>query len=82
MPTPYEAKFVKCPYYHNYDANRIVCEGLIERNTINLVFEIPEDRRQYMHTYCYGIFECRDCPVHRLLDSKYEEDSDEQIRKH
>lgn len=78
----YCAKFVKCPFFHRYEDNRIVCEGLAERNTINLVFEIPEDRKQYMNHYCYGIFECRDCHVHMMLDSKYEEDSDEQIRKH
>ena len=72
----YCAKFVKCPFFHRYEDNKIVCEGLRERNTINLVFEIPEDRRQYMNSYCYGIFECRDCPVHLMLDSKYEEGGD------
>jgi hypothetical protein len=30
-----------------------------------------------MNNYCYGILECRDCHVHMMLDSKYEEDSDE-----
>ena len=68
------AKFVKCPYYHNYDPNRIVCEGLRERNTVNLVFENPEDRKRYMTEYCYGVLECRDCYVHMMLDAKYEED--------
>ena len=70
----YFAKFVKCPYFQRYEDNRIVCEGLLARNTINLVFEIPEDRKEYMSNNCYGILECRDCPVHMMLTQKYEEE--------
>ena len=72
MPTPYEAKFVKCPFYRNHDANRIVCEGLAKGNTINLVYESQADRRQYMKTVCDSILDCRDCPVYILLDQLYD----------
>ena len=72
----YCAKFVKCPYYRNYDDNRIVCEGLRELNTIHLVFEDSKERKQHMNSYCYGILECRDCLIHMMLDQKYEEDAD------
>lgn len=74
MPTPYEAKFVKCPYYRNHDANRIVCEGLAQGNTINLVFESQTEKKAYMKDVCYDILGCRDCPVHMMLDQKYEEE--------
>ena len=74
MPTPHAAKYVKCPYYHNLDPNRIVCEGLYEGNTINLVFELPEERKRYMNEYCNSIFGCRDCFIHMMLNQKYEED--------
>jgi hypothetical protein len=74
MPTPHAAKYVKCPYYHNNDANRIVCEGLCEGNTINLVYESQADRKQYMKDVCNSILACRDCPIHILLDQKYEEE--------
>lgn len=73
MPTPHAAKNVKCPFYHNHDANRIVCEGLYKGNTINLVFESQTDRRKHMYDVCNSIFGCRDCPIHMMLDQKYEE---------
>ena len=75
MPTPYAAKFVKCPFYHNLDANRIVCEGICKGNTINLVFELPEEKKKYMDEYCNSILGCRDCLIHITLDQKYEEDT-------
>lgn len=75
MPTPYAAKFVQCPYYHNNDANKIVCEGLGEGNTIQLVYESQVKRKQYMKEVCNDIFACRDCLIHMMLDQKYEEDA-------
>lgn len=76
MPTPYGAKFVKCPFYRNHDANRIVCEGLAERNTINLVFESQADKAAYMKGVCNDLLGCRDCLVHMMLFQKYEEEGD------
>ena len=73
MPTPLAARDVKCPYYHNNDANRIVCEGLSDGNTINLVYVSQADRKKYMKDVCNSILGCRDCPIHMLLDQKYEE---------
>ena len=73
MPTPRAAKFVKCPFYHNHDANRIVCEGLMERNTINLVYESAVDRTKYFQAVCCDLLSSRDCPVHMMLMQKYEE---------
>ena len=73
MSTPYEAKFVKCPFYRRHDANRIVCEGLANGNTINLVYESTADKKNYMKEVCYSILECRDCPVYIMLDQKYED---------
>jgi hypothetical protein len=74
MPTPYGAKFVKCPFYRNHDANRIVCEGLAKGNTINLVYESQAEKSAYMKEVCDSLLGCRDCPIHIMLDQKYEED--------
>jgi len=74
MPTPYEAKFVKCPFYRNHDANRIVCEGLAEGNTINIVYQSQAKKSKYMKEVCNDLLGCRDCPVHIMLLQKYEED--------
>ena len=76
MPTPLAARDVKCPFYHNNDSNRIVCEGLCEGNTINLVYENQADRRRYMNEVCNSILGCRDCPVYIMLVQKYEESGD------
>ena len=76
MPTPYEAKFVKCPFYRNHDANRIVCEGLCDGNTINLVYESQVEKKKYMSNVCSSILDSRDCPIYILLEQKYEEKND------
>jgi hypothetical protein len=73
MPLSYQSKFVKCPFYHKHDTNRIVCEGLEAGNTINLCYENPHHRAAYMKAVCYDILCCRDCPVYIMLVSKYEE---------
>ena len=73
MPVKWEDKYVKCPFYCRTDTLRIVCEGLEEKSKINLTFELPEDKSRYMHSFCYGVLECRDCPIHSMLNSKYEE---------
>lgn len=68
------AKYVKCPYFKKCDAIRIVCEGLIEGNTIHLVYESKTARKQHMKEACNDILGCRDCPIHMMLDQKYEEE--------
>jgi hypothetical protein len=75
MPTPYGAKFVKCPFYRHHDSNRIVCEGLTKGNTLNLVYESHVDRAEYLKSVCCDLLASRDCPVHMMLMQKYEEDS-------
>jgi hypothetical protein len=72
MPTPYGAKFVKCPFYHRHDACKIVCEGLCKGNTINLVYEDEKDRRRYMNQKCNSIEGCQTCPIYDLLYYKWE----------
>ena len=74
MPLPYDAEYVKCPFYRRHDNNRIVCEGLAKGNTINLCYESLHDRVKYMNTVCNDILACRDCPIHILLVQKYEEE--------
>ena len=67
------AKFVKCPFYRRHDQNKIVCEGLEAGNTINLAYESSAERSRYMHERCNSIEGCKHCPIHALLDRKWEE---------
>lgn len=71
MPTNWEDKFVKCPFYRKTDTNSIVCEGLEERNTIHLAFESKQDKKNYMANRCNCIDGCEECPIHLLLDAKW-----------
>jgi hypothetical protein len=68
----WEGKFVKCPFYRTNDTNRIVCEGLADKNTINLVYESQTDRKDYMRAKCNDIEGCRTCHIYRLLYKLYE----------
>ena len=74
MGAKYEDKFVQCPYYRRHEGNRIACEGFCKGNTINFVFELPQDKKKHMHEYCYSLLGCRDCIIHMALNIKYEEE--------
>ena len=65
-------ELVKCPYYCDHTNYRIICEGLSQNNKLNLSFELPKDRRQFMCDYCNQIKWCKGCPIHQLLDDKHE----------
>lgn len=69
-----QAKFVKCPFYHTNNSNKIVCEGLSDGNTINLVFQSCVDLSEYMSYACYHIEQCRECPIYIMLEKKYNGD--------
>lgn len=69
----YVSKYAKCPYYRRHDTNRICCEGTSDDNTINIVFGSKQDLKEYERAYCNDIFGCRDCPLHKMLDKKYED---------
>jgi hypothetical protein len=69
-----QAKFVKCPFYHTNTSNKIVCEGLSDGNTINLVFQSCVDRNNHMVVACYDIELCRECPIYIMLEKKYNGD--------
>lgn len=67
----FESKYVVCPFYRRNDNNRICCEGLEERNTINLVFEDPNKQREYKRTHCCDIDRYRSCMICSVLERKY-----------
>ena len=70
------SKFVKCPFYHDNDNNRIKCEGLSDKSTLHLVFENPGDRARFMREHCNNIQLCRSCVIHKILYNKWEMDDE------
>lgn len=70
----HESKYVVCPYYRRSLQNRICCEGLGERNTINLVFEDTHGNDRYRTHYCNSLNNYKHCRVCMMLDQKYAEE--------
>lgn len=67
----FDSKYVVCPFYHRFESNRICCEGLEERNTINLVFEDPRRLNIYRQKYCCNMDNYKWCLIHATLERKY-----------
>lgn len=72
----YEAKYVVCPFYCRTLPNRICCEGVEKRNTINLVFEDTFGNMRYKEAYCNSLENYHKCRVCRMLEEKYEEEEE------
>ena len=70
----YEAKYAVCPFYRRVLPNRICCEGVEPRNTINIVFEDALGSIRYKEAFCNSFDNYKKCRVCRMLDEKYEEE--------
>ena len=69
----FDSKYVKCPYYHRCDDNRICCEGVEAGTTVNIVFESPKKLKEYKQNFCFDLYGCHACLVCRMHDEKWEE---------
>lgn len=69
----YESKYAVCPFYRRNETNRIVCEGVDETNTINLVFTSRSEWREYEKTYCNIMGNYKNCLICQMLTAKEEE---------
>lgn len=72
----YDAKYAVCPYYRRISNNRICCEGLDKRNTINLVFEDVSGIVRHKNDYCFNIDNYPRCRICGMLDRKYEDEEE------
>ena len=66
------SKCVKCPFFHTYYPNKIVCEGLKKGNTINLVYESTSEKARYMKDKCCSIEGYQTCCVYKMLYDRYD----------
>jgi hypothetical protein len=67
----YEAKYVVCPFYIRSDQNKIYCEGVNENNTLNLVYEDSNKKRDYSLRYCRNADNYKNCLICQMLNRKY-----------
>ena len=71
MVANFDSELVKCPYYRRSETNRICCEGLKKKTTINFTFEDGKKRRAYMNIYCNDIHNYNNCLICNMLNRKY-----------
>lgn len=64
---------VLCPFYKKDEAmKRIVCEGIIDRSSVALLFVLHKDFEFHINTYCCNHYD--KCEVYRMIyESKYDD---------
>lgn len=66
---------VQCPFY-KFDVGdqmrRIVCEGIVDKSTLELRFERMRDYKKQLEVFCCEYYKC--CEVYRMLMEKYDEE--------
>jgi hypothetical protein len=70
----WDDKFVKCPYYHKSESNKIVCDGLMTRTSLHIVFVNTEDKKNYLRSLCCSIRGYHDCPINKILEESYQDE--------
>lgn len=67
-----ESKCAKCPFYDSEEAQKVICEGVIENTRIHICFDTPDALKKYKKVFCYNDFES--CIIHKALCIKYEDE--------
>ena len=66
-----DSKFVKCPFFHAEDRQKIYCEGVSDATSIHLSFVSPKVKQEYQNAHCNREY-CQ-CRIFRMNDQKYDE---------
>lgn len=70
----WDDKFVKCPFFHKNENNKIVCDGMITRTTLHIVFVSAEDKKNYLKALCCSMKGYHDCPISKMLEDNYKDE--------
>lgn len=66
----YISSYVRCPFYHSEEAQKIHCEGVgKDGSSLHNVFSDKKELKEYREKYC-----CKDynsCSIARMLSQKY-----------
>lgn len=66
-----ESVSAKCPFYEGEEAQKVICEGVVENSGIHLCFETPTSQKNYKKEHCYDCY--KNCVIYKALCGKYEE---------
>lgn len=61
--------YVRCPFYHREEKQKIFCEGVGEGTFLHLAFGSSTDKKQYEKCYCKGKY--RQCPIADMQERRY-----------
>ncbi len=70
MKNTYEDANVGCPYYNEETARTIICEGLMERSTVQQSFVTRGDKMKLKMQFCCTAW--KTCPITKVLNQKYD----------
>jgi hypothetical protein len=72
MANDHRACWVKCPFFYRFDKrNAIVCEGIMPRAEIKIVFDREEDLLRWAEAHCNSESEYKKCLLAQALNGKY-----------
>lgn len=73
--TPWESKYVQCPFYKRETNDKIMCEELdcVSIGT-HIIFPTSENKREYERKYCCSLRDHKDCKIASALYEAYEND--------
>lgn len=64
-----ESAYAKCPFYHKEAAQKVFCEGVVDKSSLTLNFADAQGCQDYRFQYCNDKY--KDCPVNKMLMTKY-----------
>ena len=67
----HDSKFIKCPFFHAEEKQRIYCEGVTPDTSIHLVFISPKIKHEYRQLKCNRDY-CS-CRIFQMNDQKYDD---------
>ena len=73
MPRIYDDICAKCPFYIQSGRKNVMCEGITDDCTVNLLFASEEARNQHRRLFCDNQSNYINCEIYTMLEKKYEE---------
>ena len=71
MPRTYDNCLARCPFFLTSGKKNVLCEGLTDDCTINLLFVSEEKRDLHRKIFCDARY--KNCELFKLLEKKYED---------
>ena len=71
MPRTYDNCLAMCPFFLTSGKKNVLCEGLTDDCTINLLFVSEEKRDLHRKVFCDARY--KNCELFKMLEKKYED---------